>query len=76
MTEKHKTTPETGDRVPVERVVRHVEIHEFRDGSLSLSCGTDGMESDLVFASGAMTGDPVLTKQREILEWIASKVNA
>jgi hypothetical protein len=33
------------------------------------------MESDLVFASGAMTGDPVLEKQREILEWIASKVN-
>lgn len=34
------------------------------------------MESDLVFASGAMSGDPVLEKQREILEWIASKVNA
>lgn len=57
-----------------EENVRRVEICESSDGSLILSCGTDGMESDLVFASGAMAGDPALIKQREILEWIVSKV--
>lgn len=50
------------------------EIEEFRDGSLSLTCGKDGMESDLVFASGAMSGDPILIKQREILEFIVESI--
>jgi hypothetical protein len=50
------------------------EIFEWEDGSLLLSCGNDGMESDLVFSSGAMTGDPVLEKQREILEHIVKAV--
>lgn len=52
-----------------------IEIKEDRDGSLSLSCGNDGMESDLVFANSAMRGNPLLDRQREILEWIISKVN-
>ena len=39
-------------------------LDEFSDGSVCLSCG-EGMERDLVFASGAMTGDPDLEKQRE-----------
>lgn len=50
------------------------EIEEFPDGSLSLTCGADGMETDLVFASGAMRGDPVLDKQREILEFILKAI--
>lgn len=48
------------------------EIGEFRDGSIVLHCGPGGMEDDLVFASGAMRGDPVLGKQRAILERIVS----
>lgn len=56
-------------------VAKRVEITTLRDGSLVLSCGSSGMKSDLVFASGAMAGDPWVGKQREILEWIASKVN-
>lgn len=47
-------------------------IDEFRDGSLSLSCSDNGMESDLVFASGAMTGNPVLEEQKAILDCIVS----
>lgn len=50
------------------------EIVELSDGSLTLTCGKDGMESDLVFASGAMAGDPVLDNQREILEFIISAI--
>ena len=52
-----------------------LEIREFRDGALVLSCGALGMEDDLVFASGAMRGDPFLKKQREILEFIVDAVN-
>jgi len=52
------------------------EIEEFGDGSLSLTCGKDGMESDLVFGSGAMRGDPVLEKQREILDFIMKAINS
>ena len=52
------------------------EISEFRDGSLCLSCGDKGMESDLVFAFGAMAGDPDLETQREILEFIINAVNS
>ncbi len=54
---------------------RRVFIDKLSDGTLILSCGCDGMESDLVFASGAMTGDPVWEKQLAILEWIEQKVN-
>lgn len=50
-------------------------LTEFHDGSVCLQCG-DGMNRDLVFASGAMTGDPDLEKQREILEFIIRKINA
>ena len=50
------------------------KIGEFRNGSLVLTCGKDEMESDLVFASGAMKGDPDLEKQREILEFIMNAV--
>jgi len=51
-----------------------VEIDQLRDGTLVLSCG-EGMERDLVFASGAMTGDPDLDEQRKILEIICKAVN-
>ena len=49
------------------------EITQFPDGALCLSCG-DGMESDLIFASGAMHGDPDLERQREILEFIMAAI--
>ena len=49
------------------------KISAFKDGALVLSCGK-GMESDLVFASGAMAGDPLLKEQREILEFIVKAV--
>ncbi len=52
------------------------EIDSFRDGDLVLTCGKAGMESDLVFASGCMTGDPGLDAQREILEFIVIAVKA
>ncbi len=48
-------------------------IEPFSDGALSLSCGHPklaSMEADLVFASGAMSGDPVLKEQSKILECI------
>lgn len=48
-------------------------LTEFPDGSLCLKCG-DGMERDLVFASGAMRGDPDLEKQMEILEFIMKAI--
>ncbi len=64
------------------------EIDSFRDGGLVLTCGKGGMETDLVFtcgkdgtketdlvfAEGATEGDPILEKQREILEFIVNKV--
>ena len=49
-------------------------IEEFLDGSLCLSCG-DSMETDLVFASGAMRGDPALDKQAEILNYIIDAIH-
>lgn len=56
-----------------------VEIHEFpRDKALVLDCSHDalsGMEADLVFASGATDGDPVLEKQRAILEYIVAAID-
>lgn len=51
------------------------EVSQFKDGSLVLTCGKDGMESDLVFASGAMAGDPVLDKQAAILDFIMRAVS-
>ena len=50
-------------------------IDEFSDGALSLTCG-EGMERDLVFASGAMRGDPLLEEQRAILEYIMAALKA
>jgi len=45
------------------------EISEFADGSLCLELGDgEGGETDLVFASGCMRGDPELEKQRALLE--------
>ncbi len=45
-------------------------VSQFRDGALVLSCGDGGAEVDLVFAAGAMHGDPGLDNQRAILEAI------
>lgn len=50
------------------------EIVETGDGSLILSCGKDGMGSDLVFAEGAIRNDPALKKQRKILEFILTAI--
>ena len=41
-------------------------IEEFPDGAVCLSCGVD----DLIFDEMAMHGDPALSRQREILEYI------
>ena len=49
------------------------KLKEFPDGSVCLECG-EGMERDLVFASGAMTGDPDLENQREILKFILKAI--
>ena len=52
------------------------EISRFRDGELVLSCGKDGMETDLVFASGAIVeDDPTFEKQRKILDFILRAVH-
>ncbi|WP_435310681.1 hypothetical protein [Primorskyibacter sedentarius] len=48
-------------------------LEEFPDGSVCLECGK-GMERDLVFASGAMRGDPDLEEQRKILEFIMKAI--
>ena len=54
-----------------------VSIDRLSDGALVLDCGTGGMETDLVFASGAACdGDPVLVEQLLILEYIVSAVEA
>lgn len=51
------------------------EISEFRDGSLVLTCGKKGMETDLVFSASAMDlNDPSLKEQREILEFIIAAI--
>ena len=47
----------------------------FPDGAVCLECGK-GMERDLVFASGAMTGDPDLKEQQEIIEYILAAIAA
>ena len=47
-----------------------MEISYFRSGALVLSCEDGGMAFDLVFAEGAMDGDPALEMQRQILERI------
>lgn len=44
------------------------EIAEFPDGTLCLELGDEGMETDLVFASGCMRGDPGLEEQRAMLQ--------
>lgn len=76
----NKHGPDFGEAAqrPVEALVSRddFEVSQFRDGSLVLSCGKDGMESDLVFASGAMAGDPALDKQAAILDFIIRAVNA
>ena len=50
------------------------KVTEFRDGEVCLDCGKGGAERDLVFASGAMRGDPDLEKQKEILEFILKAI--
>lgn len=52
-----------------------IEIREDPDGSLTLQCGDGDMETDLVFALGAMHGDPSLEKQRAILNYIKAAVD-
>lgn len=52
-----------------------IEIREDPDGALTLQCGDGDMETDLVFALGAMHGDPSLEKQRAILNYIKAAVD-
>lgn len=52
----------------------YFKIDNFKDGSLVLSCGKKGMESDLVFASSAMNGDPSLREQKDILDFILKAI--
>ena len=49
------------------------KLFEFKDGSVCLECGK-GMERDLIFSSGAMSGDPDLINQRKILEFIMKAI--
>ena len=51
------------------------EVDSFPDGSVVLSCGDKGMETDLVFSAGAMNGDPLLVDQKKILNDIADRMN-
>lgn len=51
------------------------EVSSFNDGAVIISCGDKGMESDLVFSSGAMNGDPALREQEEIAAFIVRAVN-
>ena len=54
-----------------------IKIEKCPEGSLILSCGNKGMESDLVFCSGAMDNrDPLMADQRAILEYIVAAVDA
>ena len=48
------------------------KIEEFPDGALCLSCNG----TDLVFAEGAMRGDPALAAQREVLEYIVDALDS
>lgn len=52
----------------------HFDVSTSYDGSVVLTCGNGGMETDLVFAAGAMTGDSALDIQRAILEHIVAAV--
>lgn len=58
-----------------------IEIREDPDGALTLQCGESMdsslclMETDLVFALGAMHGDPVLEKQLAIVNYIKTAVD-
>jgi hypothetical protein len=46
-------------------------IGRLRSGELVLGCRGIGMEETLVFAAGAMVyDDPLMAKQREIMEYI------
>lgn len=49
------------------------KLTEFPDGTVCLECG-EGMERDLVFASGAMKNDPDLEQQRKLLEFIMKAI--
>jgi hypothetical protein len=50
------------------------QFFQFPDGEVGLSCGGKGMETVLVFASGAMCGDPALEYQRRIIEFILESI--
>jgi hypothetical protein len=50
-------------------------VSQFNDGAVIISCGEKGMETDLVFSSGAMDGDPALAEQLEIAAFIVKACN-
>ena len=53
----------------------YFEVSELRNGGIVLSCGDEGMDTDLMFAAGAIDrADPSLAKQREIAEYIVKAV--
>ena len=50
------------------------EVGTFRDGEVVLTCGDEGMETDLVFAASHGVEHPQSLKQREIAEYIVKAV--
>jgi len=61
----------------IEYLKQHVEVVEESDGSVSLNIGDEGMDTDLWFASSAVSPeDPMYYRQRELLQAIAKAVKA
>ena len=61
----------------IEYIKEHIEVEQNRDGSVNLKVGDEGMDTDLWFASSAMKEeDPLLAKQKAILETIVKAVMA
>jgi len=57
-------------------VKSNASYSRLKDGSLCLSIGDEGMETDLVFAQGAMEDDdPILKKQRLLLQAVVRILN-
>lgn len=63
-----------GEEVTRKPKLSEFTVSEFSDGAVVLHCGAARMDNDLVFAQGAMRGDPDLERQRGILEFIVEAV--
>ena len=59
----------------IEYLKENIEVVEESDGSVSLNVGDEGMDTDLWFASSALTKeDPMYYRQRELLRAIVKAV--